>query len=323
MTNLNHYLEAFKKLSEEDQNNILNDLFQVKKKLEEQQESQVWAIFKNLIESSAWKRFVAKRKELASILVGQVENDLATAEQQVIRLQSALDQAQNELKKTQNKVRTIEKKYLWTSLHTLTDAHPKIKEAINSWEINVYIKQSDWWYMLGDEKFTKEKAHKLMWKESLYAITEQCDYRDGGKRTATSIFARKNTKWVDWIKRVFELQDIKQKNYTDSKLLTEDWLKPLFVNYKDRTEYTYLFNQPDWFHLDINAKQDLQKLVMEINLPKTGYQDSDGGRRWFCSHLWLPLFVDGSQVSLCSNESVAYFGYWSESDALPVYAFAN
>ncbi|MBP7008113.1 hypothetical protein KBB05_05410 [Patescibacteria group bacterium] len=65
-----------------------------------------------MIESSAWKRFVAKRKELASILVGQVENDLATAEQQVIRLQSALDQAQNELKKTQNKVRTIEKKYL-------------------------------------------------------------------------------------------------------------------------------------------------------------------------------------------------------------------
>jgi len=41
MTNLNHYLEAFKKLSEEDQNNILNDLLQVKKKLEEQQGSQV------------------------------------------------------------------------------------------------------------------------------------------------------------------------------------------------------------------------------------------------------------------------------------------
>lgn len=342
MTNLNHYLEAFKKLSEEDQNNILNDLFQVKKKLEEQQGSQVWAIFKNLNERPAWKNLEAMREELISILAleamrevlisiltGQKKNDSTTVDPEIIGSQDALDEVNNELQKSEDKADiigdAIEKKLLWPSPHALTDAHPKIKEAINSWEIKVYVKQSDWWYMLGDEKFTKEKAHALMWKESLYAITEECDYRDGKKRTATTIFARKNIEWVDWIKRAFELQGNSQTHYTNKKELTEQWLKPLFVNYKDRTEYTYLFNQPDWLNLDSNAKQELQKLVMEINLPKTGYQDSDGERRWFAkySYLWLPLCFSGEQVCLWSDDSDASFYYWDGSVARPVYTFTN
>jgi len=53
----------------------------------------------------------------------------------------------------------------------------------------------------------------------------------------------------------------------------------LFKQYKNRPEYEYLFGQPDWLNLDSNAKQELQKLVMEINLPKTGVQDSGGERR--------------------------------------------
>ena len=112
MTNLNHYLEAFKKLSEEDQNNILNDLLQVKKKLEEQQGSQVWAIFKNLNERPAWKNLEAKCEAITSILAEQKKNDSTTVDPEIIGSQDALDEVNNELQEREDGA--IEKKILLT-----------------------------------------------------------------------------------------------------------------------------------------------------------------------------------------------------------------
>jgi ribosomal protein L1 len=70
------------------------------------------AILQDLIDSSAWQNFRAKRQELASTLVGDADNDTAAINQEVIKLQSALDEVQNKLKKNQIKTNAIEKKLL-------------------------------------------------------------------------------------------------------------------------------------------------------------------------------------------------------------------
>jgi hypothetical protein len=69
-----------------------------------------------LIESSAWKNFRAKRKELASILVEKAKNDSTTVDPEIIGSQDALDEVNNELQKSEDKADiigdAIEKKLL-------------------------------------------------------------------------------------------------------------------------------------------------------------------------------------------------------------------
>lgn len=70
------------------------------------------AILQDLIESSAWKNFRAKCKELASLLIESTTNDIQTAEQEVEKLETALAKAKHHVKIKTNNLNSLKTKLL-------------------------------------------------------------------------------------------------------------------------------------------------------------------------------------------------------------------